>query len=438
MSFSGSLLKLFKDIKNVFLERLLKLISPLIVSIIISRFVGVEQLGLYSLINSVYIVFVGISLLGFDSIIVRDLVKKENLHKIINNAYILKVLWSICISVFFIATCFLLDVENYGIYFLALSIFFLSFNVPEYYFQSSLSFDLLLRISFIIYPLGIIFKVYLIMVYKVIELKFIVDALESLLFCVLINYTYIKRSNIKLPRLHDFDRSECVRLLKMSAPLMLNTVVVILYFKADQIMLGKMLGLKELGLYSAGVQVSSIIGLFPSMVMGAIFPYMTKWTLNSSKNNNVVYLYQVFIAFYAVIAIPLFFLSEYVFKTLYGELFLTSSEVLKIHLIGFLFVYIGSISGSIIIIRNLEWLSAIRSIFSLLMNIILNYYFIPVYGIYGAAWATVITQLVSNYIFYLFIPKLRNEFYLVNKAVFLMPKGLYHVLFKLYSSYKRK
>ena len=44
------------------------------------------------------------------------------------------------------------------------------------------------------------------------------------------------------------------------------------------------------------------------------------------------------------------------------------------------------------------------------LNIILNYYLIPLYSGVGAAWATVISYSVTSYFVGLFIPKVRKLF----------------------------
>lgn len=59
-------------------------------------------------------------------------------------------------------------------------------------------------------------------------------------------------------------------------------------------------------------------------------------------------------------------------------------------------------------------------------NIVLNYLLIPKYGIIGAAFATLIGQFIANYAFDVFNQRMKSQFILKNKAIF-MP----HLVFRI-------
>ena len=52
-----------------------------------------------------------------------------------------------------------------------------------------------------------------------------------------------------------------------------------------------------------------------------------------------------------------------------------------------------------------------------ILNIILNYILIPIYGIAGAAVATVITEVFVNYIITFFIKPIKHNNKLITKAL---------------------
>ena len=70
--------------------------------------------------------------------------------------------------------------------------------------------------------------------------------------------------------------------------------------------------------------------------------------------------------------------------------------------------------------ENLQKYSFYRTLAGAIINIILNYILIPKYGIYGAAFATLVSQAVASYLFNITNKKLRYTFLLQTNA-FLLP-----------------
>lgn len=427
--------KIFKHISLVFIDKVIRLLVPLVSSIVISRLMGVDAFGYYSYINTLYSIFLGISLFGLDSILVKVLIEESREKSAIAyNAFILKLVWSFGVAITFLLTTIYLDVYSIGVVFLAISIPVLAWNIPEYVFQSELRFREILLTSIAVYPICLIFKC--IIIYKTGDLnaKFFMDLLESVFFVVILHYF----SGRTVVNIGEVDFNKIKKLASSSFPLMVNTLIVILYFKVDQLILGKMLGFNALGGYSAAVQISSILGTFPSLIMSAIFPYIIKWYVVENDLVKIKCLYRAFIYFFVFLVTPLFFLSDLIFSMLYGHQFSSAALIFKIHVFGFLFVYIGAISGSIIIAKDLVWFSTVRSIASLLISIVLNFSLIPQFGIIGAAISFVISQFFANYIFYLLTSELREIFLLVNKAVLAIPMDMYNDFKKVYSLLKRR
>lgn len=71
-------------------------------------------------------------------------------------------------------------------------------------------------------------------------------------------------------------------------------------------------------------------------------------------------------------------------------------------------------------------MSVIRNIVGCALCVILNYLLIPVLGIIGSAWVTIITVIVSGYIVNAFIPAYREIFKSQCKSVLWGWKSLYN------------
>lgn len=91
-------------------------------------------------------------------------------------------------------------------------------------------------------------------------------------------------------------------------------------------------------------------------------------------------------------------LSDKLILLLYGEAFEEAVRVLKIHIMAKSFICLGVINLIWLVNEGKNKWSFVRTVTGCLCNIILNYVLILVYGYYGAAIATVITQFIAAYV----------------------------------------
>ena len=97
----------------------------------------------------------------------------------------------------------------------------------------------------------------------------------------------------------------------------------------------------------------------------------------------------------------LFFASEFIISTLFTDEFSSSVEVMKVYSLLLILTFFQSINNKILILHNLERVIFKRALFALTINAVFNFLFIPSYGIVGAAYSTVISEIfvVLSYAF---------------------------------------
>ncbi|WP_199517417.1 polysaccharide biosynthesis C-terminal domain-containing protein, partial [Klebsiella pneumoniae] len=86
---------------------------------------------------------------------------------------------------------------------------------------------------------------------------------------------------------------------------------------------------------------------------------------------------------------------------LYGKEFSVSAKILSIHSISIAFVFIGGYLSRLYIGCGYAKKNFRRTFFSLIINVALVYYMIPHFGISGAAYAMVISQIFSSFIMFI-------------------------------------
>ena len=207
--------------------------------------------------------------------------------------------------------------------------------------------------------------------------------------------------------------------MRDSWPLILSGIVVSIYMKIDQIMIKEMLDAEAVGQYAAAVRLSEAWYFIPGVIAGSLFPAI----MNSKKISEELYysriqkLYNLVVWIAIVIALPITFLSDWIVELLYGSQYDQSGSVLMIHIWAGVFVFLGVASGKWFIIENIPLYALYRTIAGSFINIILNFFLIQEHGIVGAAYATLISQLIASYLFNAINKKTRYTFVMQTRTI---------------------
>jgi O-antigen/teichoic acid export membrane protein len=209
-------------------------------------------------------------------------------------------------------------------------------------------------------------------------------------------------------------------LLKDSWPLILSGLAAIIYMKIDQIMIGEMLGSYSVGIYSVAVRLSEVWYFIPMVITASVFPSMIEAKKQSEKlyHKRVQQLYTLVIWVAIGIALPMTFLSDWIVQLLYGAEYKAAASVLSIHIWAGVFVFLGVVSGKWLLIENLQIFSTINTVIGAITNVLLNYIFIHELGVFGVAWATLISYFIAAYFSLVFWKKTRKNFLNISKSFF--------------------
>jgi len=183
-------------------------------------------------------------------------------------------------------------------------------------------------------------------------------------------------------------------------------------------MIKEMLSSEAVGQYAAAVRLSEAWYFIPSVISASLFPAI----INVKKSNKVYKerlqkLYSMMVWIGLLIALPMTFLADYLVDTLFGLAYHLAGDVLVLHIWTVIFVGLGVASSKWFIVENLQSYSFYRTLAGGILNILLNLILIPKWGIYGAALATLFSQIMATYFFDLFNLKTREMFYMKSKAL---------------------
>lgn len=426
-------IKYAKNSAWLILERVLRIFSGILIGVWVARYLGPENFGLMSFVVAIIAILGGLSKLGLDGIIVREIVNNpKNKNIILGTTFWLKFLSA---SVVITLLCVLLPFlnSNHQINFLliilSIGLLFQSFEVIEFYLQAKVLAKFISICKIIQLSISAILKITLIVFNAELQLFVLVIAFDyfTLALAYYLSYKLLNKS----PFYRFFDISSAKNLLKDSWPLILSSIVILIYMRIDQIMIKAFMSDYEVGIYSAAVKLSEAIYFIPVIITASLFPAILNARNKSYKEyyERLQSLYSFMIWLAILISIPLTLTADTIVNILFGDEYAMSSSVLKYHIWSSVFIFLGISFQKYLLAENLTKLSMYRTVMGVISNIALNYYMIPIYGVMGAAYSTLISQFIANVGYDFFNINLRHQLKMKAKAL-LMPWACYKMSFK--------
>jgi len=394
--------KYFQNMGWAFAARVTSLFLSFFIGALVARHLGPERYGILNYALSFVTIFVFLSSFGIDNILVRDLVKyKEENKDIISTAFILKTIGGILVILISTASSYIIN-DSYItrlVFIYSLHLLFASLSVIDSYFQSIIKYKYTFIAQFTSVVIVSIFKLFLI--YKQFGtgwfiLAIVFDTIFSSLILLIIFFK--KGLYLKLK----INKTLAKKMLLDSWPFILTGAFILIYTKIDQIMIGKMLDTASLGIYVAGVKLAEVWYFIPTIICGVLFPSI----VNAKMAEDILYKKRlkklILLIFFISFSFALFefIFAKYLTLFVFGKTYLASTIILRIYVWSGIIISIITILHQYLTIENKTRLILISSLFGAITNIILNLVFIPLFGITGAAWATIISYMTIPLIIY--------------------------------------
>ncbi len=423
LKFSSGFKKYFKNTFLLVSEKVFRLLLSVFVGIWIARYLGPEVFGRLNYLLSIIGLFGVVASLGLDSIIVGEFVKSDKPMEIMQAALFLKFFGYLIFLILIIVFAHLSKLEGslfLFLLFLSFSVFFQGFNVFEMYFQSKVLGKYIVISNVLALSIASLYRVYLIQISSTLFLFIVAIVFESFLIAIL--YLLIAyKNNLFTKSILGIPQFTIVkRLLSNSWPLLLSSLVIMIYMRTDQILIKQYLGDTQLGIYSAALRLSEGWYFLPTVIASSLYPAI----LNSKMDDPELYnlrlerLFVILIWGAILIAIFVSIFSPFVVKILYGAKFAGASSVLTIHIWASVFVFGGVGANCWILAENLQRFVNYFLVTGLVLNILLNLLLIPQFGLVGSAFATLIAQGFSTFLAPYFFKETRQQTIMLLKAVF--------------------
>ena len=410
-------------------ERVLRMVVSLFVGIYVARYLGPERFGLLSYTLSFVWLFSSLASFGLDDILVRELVKRPKQRKnLLGTVFWLKVCGAVVMGIAIAAALHFKTEDEQTYWMIALITFgflFQSTNVVDFYFQSQVQSKFAVRAQAIQLILTSLFKIYL--VWNQAELIWFAFALMLDQAVVAVLFLLVYHWKIGWFPFFSFRWTEAKKLMIDAWPLIFAGMVVSVYMKIDQVMLKEMLDAKAVGVYAAAVKLCEAWYFLPTALIASLFPAVIEAKIKSKTlyDKRVQNLYDLMVWSSIAVALPTTLLADWVILILYGIDFQEAADVLRIYIWAGVFVTLGIASSKWLIAENLQRYLFFRTILGALLNVGFNLWLIPIYGIKGAAIATLVAQGTVGFLSLSFFKKTRHNFLMAAKSL------------SIYGAYKR-
>ena len=381
--------------------RVLQSVLGLFVGMLTARYLGPSNYGVINYAAAVVAFVIPIMQLGFRNTLVHEIINKPDREgKTVGTALVFNVISAVLciIGIAVFAFC-----ANHGeketiivciLY--SLSLPFQAIEMIQYWFQSKLLSKYTSIVSIIAYIVVSAYKVYLLASGKSIYWFALSQMLDFLIISVLLVLIYRKKSSQKMGISVSVGRS----MLSSSKHYIVSGVMVTTFGYVGSIVLKFFMDSSAVGFYSAAVTCNGVTAFIYSAIIDSARPSIleSKAKGKDDYENKLKTLYSViiFIAFMQSVFMCIF--GKYVVGILYGAKYTASVLPLQIVCWQNVFSFIGTVRNIWILAEGKQkylWIiNLCGAVFSILLNIVLVYFF----SVVGAAIAAVLTQVFTNVI----------------------------------------
>jgi O-antigen/teichoic acid export membrane protein len=387
-------------------------VSSFVIIYFIAQFLGVSGLGKFASALALLFIFQAFSSLGFQYLLTREIAQdKSKADKLLINASFLGGIFSIfMVGVMCLAVNFITDTADiiHASYILSISLIPYALALV---FQSIIRGYEKLEYITISKITGDVFKVLLgsfvlLKGYGLAILMIVISLSYFLVFFVSVYFTLkcIPKKHLRI------DLATCKWIIGATPIFALIFILSTIRWNIDTLILTKMMGEVEVGLYSAAFKLMNVLKLGISSYVMAIQPIIFRLFKSSNKKFEIVC--RESMKYLLILSIPIalgtLLLSERFILLLFKPEFISAAYALQI------IVWIITMAGhnlifaNILVASNHQKINLIGIFIGMIFNICLNLLLIPKLGFVGAS----ITSILSAIILFIF------QYYYVSKYIF--------------------
>ncbi len=402
-------------------DKIFHMALSLVVTAMVTRYLGVEQYGLLSYGLAFIDIFTIICKLGIDGIIVNELIKnRDRTGEILGSTTFLRLLSSFLSMILTYIFVKLLNPNDHTILVItciqSVSLIFVAFDTLNYYWQSRLESKYTAIAQSISYPLVCLLRLLFIWLKKDVTWFAWATVLDVFLIALIMLFFY-KREH--LPR-YKLSISMMKYLLQHSYHFIPVNLLVTIYTQMDKLMIKGMSDSIQVGLYSAAMLVANLWIFIPNALIDSGRPIIMAMKSEKNEDGYVDRLRKLnmgvlWISILAGVFFTIF--GRVVIYIVNGKAFLAAVPVLWVLIWSRMFSLMGTTRSIWMLCEGMEKYIKYFVALGAFINVVLNWMLIPILGAVGAAIATLVTEVLSSFVATGIVPKTRPYFKILLRSI---------------------
>lgn len=411
--------EVLSDSSISFMAKILGLLLGFALNLIIARYYGARELGVYSIVSSLFAITLILGVLGINTSILR-LLPEQIAKYSYNSAYFLfwKVFKIVLISSLIVA----------------IGVYTFSWEIAEGLFHKTYLYPLFLLAAFIItfqaignlsiasiralknIKLYAFFQIFNPVVQITVLILLTVFLYQEFNAAYALMVSYVLTAIVALYALKKLFAQKRIStdvvstmrsktIVAISLPMMITTVMSFIVAQTDILMLGAMGSTESVGIYAIAMKLALLTSFVLASVNIVLAPKISE-LYYSHKHDELQSVVQKTTKLIALLSLPvvvvLMVFGELILS-FFGAEFVIGYMALILLLIGQIFsVFSGSAEFFLNMTGHQKELNII-TVLCAILNIVLNYFFIPIYGIEGAASASMISLILMKIVTLVYI-----------------------------------
>ncbi len=401
--------------------RIVQLAMTFITTMLVTRYLGPSLHGRLTYVFSYIQLFLPVCALGMNDIIVKTLLDhKKRSDEVMGTLIVLRLAVSlVCMTCSVVLVGLINPDPSYRIIAMlqSLTLAFYSFDSIIYFFQANLlskNVGIALSLSYIFVSvfriIGILLKKDLYWFGFAMSLDYIVQAMLLLILYF--------RNGCRLV----FSKPFVKTLLGRSYHYIVSGLLVVIYGKVTEILLlGKLVDETNVGYYSAAITLCNAWPFILTAIIDTANPIIIDLYGKDRElfKKRIRQLYSAIFYISLLVLAAIFVLGDLVIGLLYGKEFMPAAVPLKIYSLSTAFSYLGVARTAWMQCNEKTKYESVIAFFGAVVNVTLNFILISNFGIAGAAFAAVLTQFLTNFIFLFTMKDTRENAKLIWDAILL-------------------
>ncbi|OGH60102.1 MAG: hypothetical protein A2725_00435 [Candidatus Magasanikbacteria bacterium RIFCSPHIGHO2_01_FULL_33_34] len=391
---------------------------------LIANHIGAESTGKYFFalaFTTVFVVFVD---LGLTSVLVRESAKhREKIQSYFSTILSVKIILGIVTYIAAIVTINLMgypEETRYLVYLSGVTMLFDSLHLTLYGVLravGNLKYEAMGIVASQLITLGFGTT----FLYLNFPLIYLILAFTISSFLNVVYVTVILYKKYKINLTPHYDKKVFMYVAKIALPFAFAAVFARVYSYIDSILLSKLAGDVQVGLYSIPYKITYAFQFFPLALMAVLYPRFSEYFV--SNKNKLAFVFERGVKYLLIIVMPITFgigvLSQDIITTLFNPEYANSVLPLQILLAGLIFSYISFPIGGFLNACNRQVTQTIIVGSVMFVNIGLNILLIPKYGVVGASLTALFGNFLLTILGYIFVPSITKISHLfILKSIF--------------------